>query len=116
MGAIAGIVIAIIILLVIIAIIVFTVIVYIIIINNNNNNKGDCTCNYCEFLSIIDSVMSLVIIVSDHSKKDIPITTNEAYQIINRQPVLQDNIAYEPIKMNKQDTSRVYETVNINNK
>ena len=58
-------------------------------------------CNYC----------------SDHSsKKDIPITTNEAYQIINRQPVLQDNIAYEPIKMNKQDSSRVYETVNINNK
>ena len=55
MGAIAGIVIAIIILLAIIAIIVFTVIVYIII----NNNKGDCTCNYCEFLLIIDSVMSL---------------------------------------------------------
>ena len=55
-----------------------------------------------------------IVIVSDHSsKKDIPITTNEAYQIINRQPVLQDNIAYEPINMNKQDTSRVYETVDI---
>ena len=56
----------------------------------------------------------IIIIVSDHSsKKDISITTNEAYQIINRQPVLQDNIAYEPINMNKQDTSRVYETIDV---
>ena len=71
--------------------------------------------NYSETSSLTNLLLLFFLfIVSDHSsKKDISITTNEAYQIINRQPVLQDNIAYEPINMNKQDTSRVYETIDV---
>ena len=52
---------------------------------------------------------------SDNNQTDIPIINNEAYDTINKEPVIQDNIAYEPINsFNKQDTTRVYDTVHCN--